>query len=69
MSTPESEFTHKAGRANQVGASLVTAKIAGNLALASSITIALLVGIVFPLSWQQFLSSIAPIRSLDLALR
>ena len=38
MSTPESEFTHKAGRANQVGASLVTAKIAGNLALASSIT-------------------------------
>ncbi|MFN5474222.1 MAG: zinc metalloprotease HtpX, partial [Pseudanabaena sp.] len=49
MSTPESESPHKAGRANQVGASIVTAKIAGNLALASSITIALLVGIVFSL--------------------
>ncbi|NMF58172.1 zinc metalloprotease HtpX [Pseudanabaena yagii] len=54
MSTPESEFPHselphKAGRADQVGASLVTAKIAGNLAFASSITIALLVGIVFSL--------------------
>jgi Zn-dependent protease with chaperone function len=54
MSTPESEFPHselphKAGRADQVGASLVTAKIAGNLALASGITIALLVGIVFSL--------------------
>ncbi len=54
MSTPESEFSHselpyKAGRAEQVGASLATAKIAGNLALASSITIALLVGIVFSL--------------------
>lgn len=54
MSTPESEFPeselpHKAGRSEQAGASLVTAKIAGNLALASSITIALLVGIVFSL--------------------
>ncbi|MFN5966412.1 MAG: peptidase M48, partial [Pseudanabaena sp.] len=49
MSTPESESPHKAGRANQVGESIVTAKIAGNLALASSITIALLVGIVFSL--------------------
>jgi Zn-dependent protease with chaperone function len=54
MSTSESDFSHselphKAGRAEQVGASLATAKIAGNLALASSITIALLVGIVFSL--------------------
>lgn len=49
MSISESEFPHKAGRAEQVGASLATDKIAGNLALASSITIALLVGIVFSL--------------------
>jgi len=49
MSIPESEFPHKAGRAAQAGVSLATAKIAGNLALASSVTIALLVGIVFSL--------------------
>jgi len=49
MSAPESEFPQKAGRAEQTGASLAIAKIAGNLALASSITIALLVGIVFSL--------------------
>ncbi|MCA6502724.1 MAG: zinc metalloprotease HtpX [Pseudanabaena sp.] len=49
MSTPESELPQKAGRAAQVGASLATAKIAGNLVLASSITIALLAGIVFSL--------------------
>ncbi|MBD2178061.1 M48 family metalloprotease [Pseudanabaena sp. FACHB-1998] len=49
MSIPESEFPHKAGRADQAGVSLATAQIVGNLALASSITIALLVGIVFSL--------------------
>jgi len=49
MTTSESGFPQKAGRAVQVGASLVTAKIAGNLALASGVTIALLVGIVFSL--------------------
>ena len=51
MSIPESEleFPQKAGRSDQAGASLATAKIAGNLALASSITISLLVGIVFSL--------------------
>ncbi len=49
MSAPESEFPQKAGRAEQTGASLATAKIAGNLALASGMTIALLVGIVFSL--------------------
>ena len=47
MSAPDSELPQKAGRAAQAGASLATAKIVGNLALASSITIALLVGIVF----------------------
>jgi Zn-dependent protease with chaperone function len=49
MSAPDSELPQKAGRAAQAGASLATAKIVGNLALASSITIALLVGIVFSL--------------------
>jgi Zn-dependent protease with chaperone function len=49
MSIPESELPHKAGRAAQAGVILASAKIADNLALASSITIALLVGIVFSL--------------------
>ncbi len=49
MSETESALPQKADRAAQIGASLATAKIAGNLALASSVTIALLVGIVFSL--------------------
>ncbi|WP_055076965.1 M48 family metalloprotease [Pseudanabaena sp. 'Roaring Creek'] len=49
MSISNSELPRKAGRAEQAGAILATAKVAGNLALASSVTIALLVGIVFSL--------------------
>ncbi len=45
----ESSVPSKAGRSLQVGASLATAKIAGNLALASGVTIALLTGIVLSL--------------------
>ena len=49
MSETESALPQKAERAAQICASLTTSKIAGNLALASSVTIALLVGIVFSL--------------------
>ncbi|CAN1209961.1 zinc metalloprotease HtpX [Tumidithrix helvetica PCC 7403] len=49
MSTQPSEFPHKAGRAQQAGGVLAIAKVAGNLALASGVTIALLFGMVLAL--------------------
>ena len=46
MFNSESDF-QKAGRSSHMGVTLALAKVAGNLALASGITIALLAGIVF----------------------
>jgi Zn-dependent protease with chaperone function len=75
MSTQPSEFQdselpHKAGRAEQTGGALAIAKVAGNLALASGVTIGLLFGMVLALCSALLLivKSGNPVLGLGIAL-